>query len=145
MKCSLIFSLMTLTKASGTQSKVITTFRWHVNLNWISYVTYYYFQSYISQLYKWSSPGGYSWEFLVGLCRPVLQILTLFQTKKLSFSSTVFRPGVDNKRAPTKNFLKFISNSHIRRFLSYLFAIEATNMFKHYRVPSKTIPEFRPK
>ena len=95
MKCSLIFSLMTLTKASGTQSKVITTFRWHVNLNWISYVTYYYFQSYISQLYKWSSPGGYSWEFLVGLCRPVLQILTLFQTEKLSFSTTVFRPGVD--------------------------------------------------
>ena len=22
--------------------------------------------------------GGYSWEFLVGVCRPVLQILTLF-------------------------------------------------------------------
>ena len=27
-------------------------------------------------------PGGYSWEFLVWVCRPVLQILTLFQTKK---------------------------------------------------------------
>ena len=28
-------------------------------------------------------PGlGYSWEFLVGVCRPVLQILTRFQTKK---------------------------------------------------------------
>ena len=25
--------------------------------------------------------GGYSWEFLVGVCRPVLQILTPFQTK----------------------------------------------------------------
>ena len=24
--------------------------------------------------------GGYSWEFLVGVCRPVLQILTLYQT-----------------------------------------------------------------
>ena len=24
--------------------------------------------------------GGYSWEFLVGVCRPVLQILTLFLT-----------------------------------------------------------------
>ena len=24
-------------------------------------------------------PGGYSWEFLVRVCRPVLQILTLFQ------------------------------------------------------------------
>ena len=28
---------------------------------------------------------GYSWEFLVGVCRPVLQILTLFQTKKCHF------------------------------------------------------------
>ena len=30
-------------------------------------------------------PGRYSWEFLVGVCRPVLQILTLFQTKKCNF------------------------------------------------------------
>ena len=35
-------------------------------------------------------PGGggvvaYSWESLVGVCRPVLQILTLFQTKKCNF------------------------------------------------------------
>ena len=30
--------------------------------------------------------GGYFWEFLVaGLCRPVLQILTLFQTRKCHF------------------------------------------------------------
>ena len=28
---------------------------------------------------------GYSWKFLVGVCRPVLQILTLFQTKKCHF------------------------------------------------------------
>ena len=26
-----------------------------------------------------------SWEFLVGVCRPVLQILTRFQTKKCNF------------------------------------------------------------
>ena len=30
--------------------------------------------------------GWYSWEFLVEVCRPVLQILTLFQTKKCHFS-----------------------------------------------------------
>ena len=37
--------------------------------------------------------GGYFWEFLVaGLCRPVLQILTLFQTRKMSFSTPVIRP-----------------------------------------------------
>ena len=29
--------------------------------------------------------GGYSWEFLVGACRPVLQILTPFQTKICNF------------------------------------------------------------
>ena len=30
--------------------------------------------------------GGYSWEFLVGVCRPVLQILILYQTKICHFS-----------------------------------------------------------
>ena len=30
-------------------------------------------------------PGGYSWEFLVGVCHPVPQILILFQTKKCHF------------------------------------------------------------
>ena len=29
--------------------------------------------------------GGYSREFLVGLCHPVVQILTLFQTKNCNF------------------------------------------------------------
>ena len=33
-----------------------------------------------------STPGGgYSWEFLMGVCRPVLQILTQFQTQKFNF------------------------------------------------------------
>ena len=36
-------------------------------------------------------PGGYSWEFLVGMCRPDLQILTLFQTK-MSLSIPTLRP-----------------------------------------------------
>ena len=35
--------------------------------------------------------GGYYWEFLVGVWCPVLRILTLLQTKKLSFSTPVFR------------------------------------------------------
>ena len=35
--------------------------------------------------------GGYYWEFLVGVRCPVLPILTLLQTKKLSFSTPVFR------------------------------------------------------
>ena len=38
-------------------------------------------------------PGGYSWELLVaGLCRPVLQILSLFKTRKMSFFTPVIRP-----------------------------------------------------
>ena len=32
------------------------------------------------------APGGSSWEFLVGVCCPVLQILTLSQTQKCHFS-----------------------------------------------------------
>ena len=32
------------------------------------------------------APGGPSWEFLVGVCCPVLQILTLSQTQKCHFS-----------------------------------------------------------
>ena len=34
---------------------------------------------------KFPEEEGYSWEFLVGVCCPVLQILILFQTKKCHF------------------------------------------------------------
>ena len=45
---------------------------------------------------KLQGPGawGYSLEFLVGVCRAVLQILTLFQTKTMSCFTPVFRPGL---------------------------------------------------
>ena len=36
-------------------------------------------------LFLWLMPGGYSSEFLVGVCRPVPQILTQFQTKIFHF------------------------------------------------------------
>ena len=36
---------------------------------------------------------GYSWEILVGVCRPDHQILTLLQTKKCFFTP-VLRPGL---------------------------------------------------
>ena len=38
-------------------------------------------------------PGDYSWEFLVGVCHPVLQIMTLFQTKKCHFSHPFSDPA----------------------------------------------------
>ena len=45
-------------------------------------------------------PGGYSWELLVGVCNLVLQILTLFQTKKCHFphpfSDLAFRQKLFN-------------------------------------------------
>ena len=40
------------------------------------------------------SGGEYSWEFLVGVCHQVLQILTLFNTKKMPFSTPVFTPDL---------------------------------------------------
>ena len=38
--------------------------------------------------------GVYSSEFVVGVCPPFLEILTLFLTKTLVFSTLFFRPGV---------------------------------------------------
>ena len=43
--------------------------------------------------FSFHTPHGYHWQVLVGVCRPVLQILTLFRNKKMSFSTPVFRPG----------------------------------------------------
>ena len=40
-----------------------------------------------------SVPGGYTWEFLVGQCRHVLQFLTLFHTKKCHFSHPFSDPA----------------------------------------------------
>ena len=40
---------------------------------------------FVSQRDSLKLPGGYSWEFLAGVCRPMLQILTLFQTKICHF------------------------------------------------------------
>ena len=39
---------------------------------------------------------GVLWEFLVGVCPPVLQILTLFRKPKMSFFTPLFRPGLYN-------------------------------------------------
>ena len=49
--------------------------------------------------------GGYSWKLLVRVCRPVLQILILFQTKRCHFP----HPFLD-KNKNKRDFLKSISN-----------------------------------
>ena len=64
---------------------------------------------------------GYSREFLVGVNRQVLKILTLFHTKKMLFptpvsdpslkSIPIFRPGIEFRLELKRDFLKSISNS----------------------------------
>ena len=36
--------------------------------------------------------GVYLWDFVLGVYRPVLLILTFFHSEKLSFSTVLFRP-----------------------------------------------------
>ena len=93
-------------------------------------------------------PGGYSWEFLVGVCRPVLQILTLFQTKKYHFpypfSDLFFRHKLcyhwlslerkQNKSNPVRIL-----------FLSYLFGIETLNAFIYSRSSPENHTRFQTK
>ena len=79
--------------------------------------------------------GGYSWEFLVGVCRPVLQILTLKKCRSFShpFSDLAFKKLCHHyfdQNSNNKYFLKFISNSQIS--LSFLFIWNETiNTFVH--------------
>ena len=74
------------------------------------------------------SPGG----FLVGVCRLVLQILTLLQTHL--FSDPAFRQKLCHNYLD-KSAKKIASNAfHIRifLFLSYSFGIETINTFKGF-------------
>ena len=92
-------------------------------------------------------PEGFSWEFLVGVCRPVLQIQTLFQTKKYHFPHPFSDPEVVTKRNITCVHKTEIMSSLVRlklqqkkshfefmlHFLSYSFGIETTNTLIHNR------------
>ena len=94
-------------------------------------------------------PEGFSRKFLVGMCRPVLQILTLFQTKKCHFPHPFSDLEMVTKRNITclhkteimssllrlnrsKRFLE-IHFEFILHFLSYSFGIETTNTLIHNR------------
>ena len=101
-----------------------------------------------------TSPGGYSRAFLVGMCRTVLQILTLyFRPKNVIFhtrfetsplkSVPVFRPGLQEIMSPLlwleqqrKRFDILRINMRIQNgflLLSYSFGIETINTFMHSR------------
>ena len=96
-------------------------------------------------------PGGYSWEFFVGVCRPVLQILirfqikkdvvfhTRFQTRPLK-SIAVFRPGLQAEIMLLLLRLEFKEENYsnpfqirIFLFLSHSFGIKTINTFIHSR------------
>ena len=95
--------------------------------------------------------GGYSWELLMGVCHPVLQILTLLQTKNAIFhtihtrflTSSLGRNYViiTYIRAQTKHF----SNAfriRIFAFLSYSFGIDTINTFIHVSFPKPYLNPF---
>ena len=98
-------------------------------------------------------PGVYSWEFMVGVCRPVPQILqTQFPTKKCNFphpfSDLAFGQKLCYHMVAVREQTENYSNAfqiHIFLFFSYSFGIETINTFIHSVVPSKTIPNSRPK
>ena len=84
-------------------------------------------------------PGGYSWKFLVGVCRPVLQILTLLRNKKSHLSHT-FSDLASKKSSSLlrleqqpKEIYSNPRRIRIFLFLSYSFGIETINTFIHSR------------
>ena len=80
-------------------------------------------------------PGGYSWVFLVGVWRPVLQILTLFQTKKCHFP----RPFLDMEVVTKRNITRLHKTE-----INVIVAQNKTANDNGKRKP-KPIPVFRPK
>ena len=93
--------------------------------------------------------GVYSWEFLVRVCRPVPQILTLFQNKNVIFHTrfqtwslksipvselrnyviiTLIRTATTTTKLKSENL---IFRNRVFLFLSYSFRIETTNTFIH--------------
>ena len=94
--------------------------------------------------------GGYSWEFLIGVCCPVLQILTKFQTQKCNF----LHPFSDQTSKIHTRLLRLeckqknSSNPfriRIFLFLSYSFGIETINTFIHSRSSLENHTRFQTK
>ena len=118
-------------------------------------------KSNITTTHPLNSRGGYSWEFLLGVCRPVIQILTLFEIKKCHFYTRfqTWPPRNDviitqigtSTKGHKSDFLicPFL-------FLSYSFGIKRIHTFIHssgsldnhtrfQTKMAKCIPVFRPK
>ena len=82
------------------------------------------------QFYKWSVflSGRYFWEFLVGVCRPVLQILTLFQRKKCHFSHP-FSDLASKKLCPPLLLTAVDQNTNKKLFLKIHFELVYFSFF----------------
>ena len=103
---------------------------------------------------------GTSWEFLVGVCRLVLRILTLFEPKKCHFphpfsdlASKNSYPFSDLEVVTKRNKRVYIDRNYVifaeirtptKRFLSFLF-IYCSSLVNHTRFQTECIPVFRPK
>ena len=96
--------------------------------------------------------GGYSWEFLVGVCRLVLQILTRISDQRMQFSTPIFRPcywaeimlsllRLERKQENSSNPFRI----RIFSFLFYSFGIETINTFIHSRSSLKNYTRFQTK
>ena len=90
------------------------------------------------------SPGEYSWEFLVGVCRPVLHLLTLFQTKKCVFP----HPFSDQTSKIHTHFQTWpLGRNYVSICLDYRAKKISSNAFRIciFLKWAKCIPIFRPK
>ena len=102
-------------------------------------------------VFKSRTPGGYSWELLVGVCRPGPQILTLFQTKKCyfshPFSDLAFKKLCRHYLDYSSNKKYFLKSIRIRifLFLSYSFGTETINTFVHSRSSLENHTRFQTK
>ena len=81
--------------------------------------------------------GGYSWEFLVGVCRPGLQILTLFQTKKCHFAHPFSDQTSFSSPEPVVSWAEWLWGRECYKLSRVALGTRMTR-------PLKSIPVFRP-
>ena len=78
---------------------------------------------------SWAPEGGYYWEFLVGVLRPVLWIPTLFQIKKChfphQFSDQISKIHTHFRTWPNLACSRLGSQIIVPSFLSFYFRVRA--------------------
>ena len=98
---------------------------------------------------------NYYWEFLVCVCLPGFQILTLFKIKKMPFFTPVFRSGLWEimsslpvwllrlERGQKKSIKIHFEFVHFSFFLIDFSGIETINTFTHFPVASTKTMKFK--